>query len=138
VAGALQGRDRATVLGMTSFGKGSVQTVIPLGAERGAIRLTTARYYTPAGRSIQATGIEPDLEIANARLSEEDLAKIRRYTEIDLPNSLGNEEGAERVLPHVPADMPPEGYEGEDYQLERALELLRAERVLASGDVRAG
>ncbi|WOR15633.1 S41 family peptidase [Hyphomonas sp. FCG-A18] len=138
VAGALQDRDRATVLGMTSFGKGSVQTVIPLGAERGAIRLTTARYYTPAGRSIQATGIEPDLEVANARLSEEDLAKIRRYTEIDLPNSLGNEDGTERVLPHVPEDMPPEGYEGEDYQLERALELLRAERVLASGDIRAG
>ncbi|MEO1642999.1 MAG: S41 family peptidase, partial [Pseudomonadota bacterium] len=138
VAGALQDRDRATVLGMTSFGKGSVQTVIPLGAERGAIRLTTAKYYTPSGRSIQATGIEPDLEVANERLSEEDLAKIRRYTEADLPNAIANEEGSERVLPHVPADMPPEAYDGEDYQLERALDLLRGERILADGGVRTG
>jgi len=138
VAGAMQDRNRATVLGMTSFGKGSVQTVIPLGADRGAIRLTTARYYTPSGRSIQATGIEPDLEVASERLSPEDLDKIRRYTEADLPNAIQNEEGSERGMPHIPADMPPEDYEGDDYQLERALDLLRQERILASGDVRAG
>lgn len=138
VAGALQDRNRATVLGMTSFGKGSVQTVIPLGADRGAIRLTTARYYTPSGRSIQATGIEPDLEVASERLSEDDLEKIRRYTEADLPNAIQNEGGSERVMPHIPTDMPPEDYEGKDYQLERALDLLRAELVLANGEVRAG
>ncbi len=138
VAGALQDRGRATVLGVTSFGKGSVQTVIPLGGERGAIRLTTARYYTPSGRSIQATGIEPDIEVAQRRMSEEDLAKVRRYTEADLPNALGNESGNGRVLPHIPADMPPEDYEGEDYQLEKAVELLQRGGVLASREPRAG
>ena len=62
VAGALQDHKRATVLGTRSFGKGSVQTIIPLGGN-GALRLTTARYYTPSGRSIQAKGIEPDIEV---------------------------------------------------------------------------
>ena len=63
VAGALQDHQRATIIGTRSFGKGSVQTIIPLGGN-GAMRLTTARYYTPSGRSIQAKGIEPDIEVA--------------------------------------------------------------------------
>jgi len=63
VAGALQDHKRATILGTRSFGKGSVQTIIPLGPDNGALRLTTARYYTPSGRSIQAKGIEPDIEV---------------------------------------------------------------------------
>jgi carboxyl-terminal processing protease len=63
VAGALQDQKRATVVGTRSFGKGSVQTLIPLGPEKGALRLTTARYFTPAGRSIQAKGIAPDIEV---------------------------------------------------------------------------
>ncbi len=139
VAGALQDRSRATVLGVTSFGKGSVQTVIPLGSDRGAIRLTTARYYTPAGRSIQATGIVPDLEVAQRRMSEEDIAKVRRYTEADLPNALGNESGSDRELPHIPADMPPENYDGEDYQLEQAVKILKAGgSEIASRTPRAG
>jgi C-terminal processing protease CtpA/Prc len=61
VAGALQDHKRATILGTRSFGKGSVQTIIPLGQNNGALRLTTARYYTPSGRSIQAKGIDPDI-----------------------------------------------------------------------------
>lgn len=138
VAGALQDRGRATVLGVTSFGKGSVQTVIPLGGDRGAIRLTTARYYTPAGRSIQATGIEPDFEVAQRRMSEEDLAKARRLSEADLPNALDNENGVGRALPHIPADMPPEGYEGEDYQLDRAVDLLKGQGIMAGREPRAG
>ena len=63
VAGALQDHKRATVLGTRSFGKGSVQTIIPLGKDQGALRLTTARYFTPSGRSIQAQGITPDIEV---------------------------------------------------------------------------
>ena len=63
VAGALQDHKRATLVGTRSFGKGSVQTIIPLGAGNGALRLTTARYYTPSGRSIQAKGIAPDIEV---------------------------------------------------------------------------
>jgi carboxyl-terminal processing protease len=63
VAGALQDQKRATILGTRTFGKGSVQTIIPLGGNNGALRLTTARYYTPSGRSIQAKGVSPDVEV---------------------------------------------------------------------------
>ncbi len=126
VAGALQDMKRAKVLGMTSFGKGSVQTVFPLNAQRGGLRLTTARYYTPSGRSIQATGIEPDYEVSQRRYSEEDIENLRRFSEADLPNALDNDSGIERRQPHMPEDQPPETYEGEDYQLEKAIEKLRS------------
>ena len=66
VAGALQDRKRTTVIGTRSFGKGSVQTIIPLADGEGALRLTTARYFTPSGRSIQAKGIEPDINVPQA------------------------------------------------------------------------
>jgi carboxyl-terminal processing protease len=132
VAGALQDRERALVIGTTSFGKGSVQSVIPLGADRGAIRLTTARYYTPAGRSIQALGIEPDLMITQVRLTQEELEKIERWSEADLPHALQNESGEERKELRMPDEQPPEGYEGEDFQLERALQMLREGKTTAS------
>jgi carboxyl-terminal processing protease len=132
VAGALQDRDRALVVGTTSFGKGSVQSVIPLGADRGAIRLTTARYYTPAGRSIQALGIEPDIMITQVRLTEEELAQIERWSEADLPHALQNESGDAREEMRMPDEQPPEGYEGEDFQLERAFQLLKEGRATAS------
>lgn len=132
VAGALQDRERAVVVGMTSFGKGSVQSVIPLGADRGAIRLTTARYYTPAGRSIQALGIEPDIMITQVRLTEEELAKIQLWSEADLPHALQNESGEARKEMRMPDEQPPEGYEGEDFQLERALQMLREGRANVS------
>ncbi|MBB39664.1 MAG: peptidase S41 [Hyphomonas sp.] len=139
VAGALQDRRRATIVGTTSFGKGSVQTVIPLGADRGALRLTTARYYTPSGHSIQALGIEPDVSISPARLTEEELAKIRRFSEADLPHALANEDGAERHALTMPDEQPPEGYEGEDFQLERAKQMLKDGTITAStGLKRAG
>ncbi|MGE0596869.1 MAG: S41 family peptidase [Hyphomonadaceae bacterium] len=136
VAGALQDRNRALIVGMDSFGKGSVQTVIPLqGGRDGALRLTTARYYTPAGRSIQGAGITPDMEVAARRIDPERLSRTG-LSEADLPNALNNDSGAERRGAHMPEDMPPEGWdEEEDYQLSRAMEFLRqglvAERLRA-------
>ncbi|MCA8902738.1 MAG: S41 family peptidase [Hyphomonas sp.] len=139
VAGALQDRRRATIVGMTSFGKGSVQTVIPLGAERGALRLTTARYYTPAGRSIQALGIQPDIAISPVRLTEEELERLRRYSEAELPHALANEDENQRPEQKMPDEQPPEGYEGEDFQLERAKQMLKDGSITASlGLKRAG
>ena len=126
VAGALQDRGRALVVGTTSFGKGSVQTVIPLkGGRDGALRLTTARYYTPAGRSIQGSGIEPDIEIAQTRVEPDKLKKLG-ISEADLPKALSNESGAKRRGPHVPEDQPPVGWDAkQDYQMKRAMDLLR-------------
>lgn len=141
VAGALQDRDRAVVLGTTSFGKGSVQTVIPLGPGKGAMRLTTSRYYTPSGKSIQGAGIEPDFEVAQVRLTDEQIAEINtraaRYSEAALPHALENDQGLERKPPHVPADMPPADYAGEDYQLDRAVELIRSGKAVVAKDVAA-
>jgi carboxyl-terminal processing protease len=141
VAGALQDRGRAVVLGMTSFGKGSVQTVIPLGPNKGAMRLTTSRYYTPSGKSIQGAGIEPDFEVAQVRLSEKEITDLKtraqRYSEAALPHALENDQGAERKPPHVPADMPPEDYKGEDYQLDKAVELIRTGKAIARQNVAA-
>ncbi len=134
VAGALQDRDRAVVMGTTSFGKGSVQTVLPLGEGKGAMRLTTSRYYTPAGRSIQGAGINPDFEVGPIHLSEEDVAamnaRAQRFSEASLPNALENDQGAERAPPHAPADMPSAEYKGEDYQLDQAVALIRAGKAI--------
>src|SRR5207302_1422916 len=92
VAGALQDHKRATVIGVTSFGKGSVQTIIPLGGQHGgAIRLTTARYYTPSGRSIQATGIVPDIMVDQAKIEKVAAAPYGGRSEADLPNALRND-----------------------------------------------
>ena len=130
VEGALQDRGRATIVGMASFGKGSVQTVIPLRNGRdGALRLTTSKYYTPAGRSIQGSGIEPDVEISSVRVTEEQLKERRAIFrgEEDLPHALDNESGAKRKPPHMPANMPPADWkEADDYQLKRAYAILAA------------
>jgi len=122
VAGALQDRERATLVGMTSFGKGSVQTIIPLrGGRDGALRLTTGRYYTPSGRSIQATGIVPDWMISHRILNEDE----DRYSEAMLDGALENDTGNRRQNENLDAiEMPDEAYEGDDFQLERALEIL--------------
>ncbi|WP_417495280.1 S41 family peptidase [Maricaulis sp.] len=130
VAGALQDRERAELVGMTSFGKGSVQTIIPLrGGRDGALRLTTGRYYTPAGRSIQGTGIVPDLQISSFPISEdEDSAGSQVRLEADLPGALENESGEGRAEADIAAiEQPPADWpEGEDFQLSRAQDVLRS------------
>lgn len=121
VAGALQDHKRAIILGTQSFGKGSVQTVIPLPGH-GAMRLTTARYYTPSGRSIQAKGIEPDIVVEPAKI--ETLA-VRRFSESDLRGALDSEnadapanDNDEKAKDKAEDDKPA------DYQLLRAVDLI--------------
>ncbi len=136
VAGALQDRGRALVIGTTSFGKGSVQTVIPLkGGRAGALRLTTARYYTPSGRSIQGAGIEPDIEVAQQRVNADKLKRLG-LSEADLRGALKNDAGVKRRGPHVPEDQPPANWDQkQDYQMKRAMDFLQqglvAERLRA-------
>ncbi|MFQ5985040.1 MAG: S41 family peptidase [Alphaproteobacteria bacterium] len=120
VAGALQDHRRAILLGTSSFGKGSVQTIIPL-AGHGAMRLTTALYYTPSGHSIQAKGIEPDIVVEQVLPEPIDAASMQR--EVDLRNRLPGEEG-EGADEGGPAVESPSG-SVQDYQLARALDLLR-------------
>ena len=110
VAGALQDHRRAVVMGVKSFGKGSVQTVMPIQGQ-GAIRLTTARYYTPSGRSIQATGIEPDIEVVATRPDPNAPARDR---EADLRRALRNDADRPQATPPTapqaaPPPLPPLG-----------------------------
>lgn len=135
VAGALQDRKRAELVGLTSFGKGSVQTVIPLrGGMDGALKLTTARYYTPSGRSIQKTGIEPDLEVAASRDEAQAIAnRAFQFSEASLRNALNADEGLERRGAHQPAEAPPESFdEDKDFQLVRAQDVLKYGSVAAT------
>jgi carboxyl-terminal processing protease len=95
VAGALQDHKRATIIGTRSFGKGSVQTIIPLGTTNGAIRLTTARYYTPSNRSIQAKGIDPDIVVEQELPDDlkEKIANEKPRGEASLRGHLKNPDG---------------------------------------------
>jgi carboxyl-terminal processing protease len=107
VAGALQDHRRATVIGTRTFGKGSVQTIIPLGSGNGALRLTTARYFTPSGRSIQAKGISPDIEVLQ-EVPEELKARTDTRGEASLRGHLkseGDEQtGSQSYIPPDPKD----------------------------------
>ena len=135
VSGALQDRHRAELVGLTSFGKGSVQSVIPLrGGADGALKLTTARYYTPSGRSIQKTGISPDLEVAETGEQAKLIAsRSFQFSEASFRNALNAQEGKARIAPHKPAEAPPPGFDEKtgDYQLTRAIALLKAGSVEA-------
>jgi len=128
VAGALQDKGRALIVGMTTFGKGSVQDVIPLrGGRDGALKITTQRYYTPDGRSIQASGIQPDIFISAV---PDDGENRTRFSEASLPNAIENEEATSEDVEDVEEDVidyPPEGYEvSDDYQLQQAIEILKS------------
>ena len=127
LAGALQDHKRAIILGEKSFGKGSVQTVVPLG-KYGAMRLTTARYYTPSGRSIQATGIIPDVEVHPAKVEE----YINNYglSEAEYRNALKNEAtGEDKKTENNTKD---EDWR-KDYQLSRAVDLVKALGIYTQG-----
>ncbi len=135
VAGALQDHKRATVIGTQTFGKGSVQTIMPLGNST-AIKLTTARYYTPNGRSIQAKGITPDIiceepgASAAARLRESDL---ERHLDNDREAEAEKAKGATRVAPTLPGSELPKPTElgsKDDFQLAQALNYLQGKPVL--------
>ena len=119
VAGALQDHKRAVVLGEKSFGKGSVQTVVPLGNE-GAMRLTTARYYTPSGRSIQATGIEPDIVVHPAKLEE--YTNEYGFSEAEYTNALKNETITKEQIEYLVKNghMPEEEKENSEDNFEEA------------------
>ncbi len=124
VAGALQDHRRATLLGTRSFGKGSVQTIIPLGSGNGALRLTTARYYTPSGRSIQAKGIEPDVEVLQD-VPDELKSKTDTRGEASLRGHLKGDAGKEQTgsQSYVPPDPK------NDKALIMADDLLRGIKV---------
>ena len=138
VAGALQDHKRAKVIGTQTFGKGSVQTILPLNNNT-AIKLTTARYYTPNGRSIQAKGIEPDIVV-----EETANGSSRRVREADLLRHLGNDKEGEAAKEAADAKGAPvpgvEAEEGEparfefggadDYQLQQAVRLLKGEQIV--------
>ncbi|MDV4144915.1 MULTISPECIES: S41 family peptidase [Shimia] len=133
VAGALQDHRRAIVVGTKSFGKGSVQTVMPLRGD-GAMRLTTARYYTPSGRSIQALGVSPDIVVAQPRRKdaseeEEDTTKRRFRSEADLRGSLDNDSLTEDQIRQIEADRAKAEKAAklreEDYQLAYAIDILK-------------
>ena len=125
VAGALQDHRRGIVMGTRSFGKGSVQTIIPL-AGHGAIRLTTAHYYTPSGRSIQAKGIDPDIVVEQARI--ETVNDESRRRERDLRGALSNPNDAGAPAKAKPSKKDAKAKQAtrtKDYQLARAIDLLR-------------
>jgi len=129
VAGALQDHRRAVIMGERTFGKGSVQTILPL-RDGNAVKLTTARYYTPDGRSIQAEGIEPDVDIENVRVSRAE-GGPRGMREADLPRHLrGDAEDTQE------ADEPAASgsLAAEDYALAEALNLLKGLTILGQRD----
>ena len=126
VAGALQDHKRATLIGTRSFGKGSVQTIIPLGQGNGALRLTTARYYTPSGKSIQAKGIMPDIEVLQdvpdelkARTDTKGEASLRGHLKADGDEQTGSQS-------YVPPDAK------DDKALKMAADLLHGIKVNAA------
>ena len=127
VAGALQDHKRAVIIGEKSFGKGSVQTVLPLG-DYGAMRLTTARYYTPSGRSIQATGIEPDIVVHPAKIEE--FTDEFGFSEAEYKNALKNE-NTNKNKKNDKKDTKETEWR-KDYQLSRAVDLVKALNVYTS------
>jgi carboxyl-terminal processing protease len=129
VAGALQDNKRALILGTRSFGKGSVQTILPL-SDGSGLRLTTSLYYTPSGKSIQSSGITPDIEVPFVPQGEEDKKEPRRFLreedlENHIPNGGGKETQAEEVTPKDKEDQEVKTLLQKDNQIRRAVDLLK-------------
>lgn len=124
VAGALQDQGRAIVMGEPTFGKGSVQTILPL-SNGTAVKLTTARYYTPDGRSIQAEGIEPDIRLASLRFADDELPGTDRVREANLSGYLEGDDNGERQESRPEDPREPGSLARRDYQLYEALNLLK-------------
>ncbi|TRX74641.1 S41 family peptidase [Pseudomonas mangiferae] len=131
VAGALQDHKRGILMGTDSFGKGSVQTVLPLNNDR-ALKLTTALYFTPNGRSIQAQGIVPDVPVSRAKVTREQEGEV--FKEADLAGHLGNGNGgADRPSGKAAAPQKPRPQD-DDFQLSQALSLLKGLNVTRGGN----
>ena len=133
VAGALQDHNRAVLLGTESFGKGSVQTVLPLSVDPAkGLKLTTALYYTPKGRSIQAEGIKPDIVVQRATVTPIDAPQ--QYKEADLQRHLGNgnkknNKSGSKKAESGPADREVMDLLAQDYQLNQALNVLKGMHI---------
>jgi len=130
VAGALQDHKRAVIMGQKTFGKGSVQTVIPLG-NNSALKLTTARYYTPSGRSIQAEGIVPDIELEHLQVAAKDDNGFKPLKEADLSGHLENRKDAGKKNADKPKNGDLLALASDDYPVYEALNLLKGLNLLS-------
>ena len=149
VAGALQDHKRAIIMGEKTFGKGSVQTILPT-SNGGAVKLTTARYYTPSGRSIQAEGITPDVPISRVKLEAAQQSEFGPLKESDLANHLENPKVGQKPATPPPAATEPakepllqktpeeqeEALALQDYPLNEALNLLKGINIMRKGEVK--
>lgn len=137
VAGALQDHKRAIIMGSRSFGKGSVQTIFPMSNES-AVKLTTARYYTPSGRSIQAEGIEPDIAVERLKVAEADGSKFEPVKEADLSRHLENGTGKKKKQKKTTKDKKEKEQKDNgdlarsDFVLHQALTMLKGLNILQS------
>jgi len=129
VAGAIQDHKRGIIMGTKSFGKGSVQTIQEL-RNGSAVKLTTARYFTPNGRSIQAKGIEPDITLKTLKLSAKDEKAFESFSESDLEGRLSNPNGESETDEKVKPESA--GLAQTDFQLFEALNLLKGLDILSS------
>jgi carboxyl-terminal processing protease len=129
VAGALQDSKRAIIMGEKSFGKGSVQTILPT-SNGSAVKLTTARYYTPSGRSIQAEGIEPDVALAQMKLESVEKSDFKPVKESDLSNHLQNNKEKEKAAIKDAEAKEKDALDTKDYALNEALTLLKGISIM--------